>query len=48
MIVEIHIGAKRSHWKWFIFPQLRGFGTERERALLPHRFDGRGARLSCA
>jgi uncharacterized protein (DUF1810 family) len=23
---ELHAGAKRSHWMWFIFPQLRGLG----------------------
>ncbi|MFC3443930.1 DUF1810 domain-containing protein [Sphingobium rhizovicinum] len=23
---EIRAGAKRSHWMWFIFPQLRGLG----------------------
>lgn len=25
--VEISRGAKRGHWMWFIFPQLRGLGT---------------------
>ncbi len=24
---ELRAGAKRSHWMWFIFPQLRGLGT---------------------
>lgn len=24
---EIQSGRKRSHWMWFIFPQLRGLGT---------------------
>ena len=23
---ELHEGRKRSHWMWFIFPQLRGLG----------------------
>ena len=23
---EIAIGRKRSHWMWFVFPQLRGLG----------------------
>lgn len=23
---EIHAGAKRSHWMWYVFPQLRGLG----------------------
>ena len=26
---EIAAGEKRSHWMWFIFPQLRGLGTSR-------------------
>ncbi|WP_404339914.1 DUF1810 domain-containing protein [Sphingomonas sp. MMS12-HWE2-04] len=25
-IAEIRRGAKRSHWMWFVFPQLRGLG----------------------
>lgn len=25
-LVEIQTGAKRSHWMWYIFPQLRGLG----------------------
>lgn len=24
---EIQEGKKRSHWMWYIFPQLRGLGT---------------------
>ena len=24
---ELRVGVKRSHWMWFIFPQLRGLGT---------------------
>ena len=23
---ELRNGAKRSHWMWFVFPQLRGLG----------------------
>jgi len=23
---ELRDGAKRSHWMWFIFPQIRGLG----------------------
>jgi len=23
---ELHAGEKRSHWMWFIFPQIRGLG----------------------
>jgi len=25
--VELRAGQKRSHWMWFIFPQLRGLGS---------------------
>lgn len=25
-LAEIRAGAKRSHWMWYIFPQLRGLG----------------------
>ena len=24
---ELHAGRKRSHWMWFVFPQIRGLGT---------------------
>ena len=24
---EIHAGAKRSHWMWFVFPQITGLGS---------------------
>lgn len=24
---ELQAGLKRSHWMWFIFPQLRGLGS---------------------
>jgi uncharacterized protein (DUF1810 family) len=26
-VAELAAGAKRSHWMWFVFPQLRGLGT---------------------
>jgi uncharacterized protein (DUF1810 family) len=53
---ELKAGRKRSHWMWFIFPQLRGLGRsstaefyglaslEEARAYLAHRL--LGARLS--
>ncbi|EKE44906.1 hypothetical protein OCGS_0941 [Oceaniovalibus guishaninsula JLT2003] len=25
-LAEIEAGAKRSHWMWYVFPQLRGLG----------------------
>lgn len=33
-LAELRAGHKRSHWMWFVFPQLRGLGTS-ERA---HRY----------
>jgi uncharacterized protein (DUF1810 family) len=26
VLAELRNGAKRSHWIWFVFPQLRGLG----------------------
>ncbi|MDQ6629669.1 MAG: DUF1810 domain-containing protein [Pseudomonadota bacterium] len=26
VLQELRIGAKRSHWMWFVFPQLQGLG----------------------
>ncbi|HRE84246.1 MAG TPA: DUF1810 family protein [Opitutaceae bacterium] len=26
-LAELQAGAKRSHWMWYIFPQLRGLGS---------------------
>ena len=26
-LAELRAGAKRSHWMWFIFPQIRGLGS---------------------
>src|SRR5215475_8450414 len=26
VVAELRNGAKRSHWIWFVFPQLRGLG----------------------
>ena len=26
-LAELRAGAKRTHWMWFIFPQLRGLGS---------------------
>lgn len=34
VLAELRAGAKRSHWIWFIFPQLRGLG----RSATAHRF----------
>ncbi len=29
VLTELRAGRKRSHWVWFIFPQLRGLGRSR-------------------
>ena len=35
-LAELRAGAKRTHWIWFILPQLRGLGTSpRRRRVLP-------------
>jgi uncharacterized protein (DUF1810 family) len=26
VVAELSAGRKRSHWMWFVFPQLRGLG----------------------
>jgi uncharacterized protein (DUF1810 family) len=26
-LAELHAGQKRTHWIWFIFPQLTGLGS---------------------
>lgn len=59
VLTELRAGRKRSHWIWFVFPQLRGLGTsataqrygisslEEARAYLAH--DELGPRLrECA
>ena len=32
-LAELRTGEKRSHWMWFIFPQLRGLGSSRNAEL---------------
>jgi uncharacterized protein (DUF1810 family) len=27
VVSELHSGRKRTHWMWFVFPQLRGLGS---------------------
>ncbi|WP_461159747.1 DUF1810 domain-containing protein [Sphingobium sp. TomMM35A] len=51
-LAEIRAGAKRTHWMWFVFPQLRGLGhsptadyygiasIEEARAYLDHQLLG--------
>lgn len=57
---ELRAGRKRSHWMWFIFPQLRGLsmsstahrygleGVEEARAYLAHPVLGARLRECCA
>jgi uncharacterized protein (DUF1810 family) len=40
---ELNAGRKRSHWMWFIFPQLRGLGSSEM-----SRFYGVGSRAEAA
>ena len=32
---ELKVGKKRSHWMWFIFPQIRGLGYSNMRYTMP-------------
>lgn len=34
VVAELREGRERSHWMWFIFPQLSGLGT----SAMAHRF----------
>ena len=34
VLQELHDGEKRTHWMWFVFPQLRGLG----RSGMAHRY----------
>lgn len=46
-VAELRAGTKRSHWMWFVFPQLRGLG----RSSNAHRYgiaDAREARAYLA
>jgi len=57
---ELHAGCKRSHWMWFIFPQLAGLGRsamalqygigslDEARAYLGHALLGERLRQCCA
>ncbi|MBV8494067.1 MAG: DUF1810 domain-containing protein, partial [Alphaproteobacteria bacterium] len=57
VLAELRAGRKRSHWMWFVFPQLRGLGLsptatfygigslEEARAYLAHELLGERLRL---
>ena len=34
VLAELRAGRKRTHWMWFVFPQLRGLGT----SAMAHRY----------
>ena len=36
-LAELGAGRKRSHWMWFVFPQLRGLGAPRWRPSMASR-----------
>ena len=38
-LAELRVGRKRSHWIWFVFPQLKGLG----RSAMSHRYALSGA-----
>jgi uncharacterized protein (DUF1810 family) len=58
-LAELRAGAKRSHWMWFVFPQLAGLGRsptaqyyairslDEARAFLAHPLLGPRLRQSC-
>ena len=60
VLEELRAGRKRSHWMWFVFPQLRGLGAssmaqhygiaslEEARAYLAHPVLGPRLRQCCA
>jgi uncharacterized protein (DUF1810 family) len=31
-LAELHAGRKRSHWMWFVFPQIAGLGQSADAA----------------
>jgi len=37
VLAELRAGRKRSHWMWFIFPQLAGLGRSAIRPVLRYR-----------
>ena len=48
VIDELRAGRKRSHWMWFIFPQLRGLGSSPTAVRFGDLVGRRGPRLSRA
>ncbi len=40
VLEELRAGAKRTHWIWFIFPQMKAPGPQPAGHVLRHRFSG--------
>ncbi len=32
-LAELRAGQKRTHWSWYVLPQIRGLGSSKSRAL---------------
>ena len=45
VVEELRGGRKRSHWMWFVFPQLRGLGSSPIGGPLRHLLARRGPRI---
>ena len=45
VVSELAEGRKRSHWMWFVFPQIAGLGKSATVRALRARLAGRGGRL---
>lgn len=43
-LAELRAGAKRTHWMWFVLPQLRGLGT----SMMADRYGLEGLDEACA
>ncbi len=42
VVEELSAGHKRSHWMWFVFPQIAGLGFQRHGPAFRHRLARRG------
>ena len=45
VMAELSVGRKRSHWMWFVFPQMRGLGVSPTALVFRDRLARRGASL---
>ena len=44
VLTELKAGQKRTHWMWFVFPQLRGLGHSQ----MAHHFGIASSRTRCS